>query len=161
MKKILTVIIISFSIVSCRESFYYLKLPTSYNGHKFVYKLKIPQKFVLMSYHPKTGEASETENSAHLADGTTIYITDNISSGSNYNEQKIAKYGENFGMLNYRLNDTATLYGVYNGRYWKEKKYPLVVVGYYNVDGNDVKSYDKLLNDIAMQVDSLKRIGGK
>jgi len=161
MKKTIVFIGLCLILTGCKQSMYYLKLPTSYYGHKFVYKLKIPQKFVATQYHPVTGEASETENSARLPDGSIVYITDNTNSGGRYNEQKIAKYGKNFGLLNYRLKDTATLYGVYNGKYWKEKKYPIVVVGYYNVSASDVNLYEKILSDVASQIDSLKKISGK
>ena len=129
---------------------YRLKLIHSGFRQKAIYVLTIPEKFKLKSgkdYHgPK-------EVHALLKDSSVIYLTDDLKTGSSHEIDKIDKYGYAYSLNHYLFNDTATLSGVRNGKYWKEHKYYSVIVGYYNVDFFKKQFYDTIINEIIPQVD--------
>jgi hypothetical protein len=139
-------------LTSCRAfSQYELKLPLTYDHHKVVYSLSIPQKYKLVKQMAQNAELQEVQVAAHLRDSSVIYITDDLKVGGGNDDYKIEKYGTHYELNNYIVNDTATLYGIHNGKYWREKKYYTIVVGYYNATADKVSEYNKIIDAIVPQ----------
>ncbi|MFI5159313.1 MAG: hypothetical protein ACHQF4_10640 [Sphingobacteriales bacterium] len=134
-----------------------LKLPLTYNNRNVVYSLFIPQKYKLVKQKVQNAEVQEVQVAAHLRDSSVIYITDDLQGGGGNVAYKIEKYGTSYELHNYILNDTAALDGIHNGKYWKERKYYNVVVGYYNVGAEKKAQYDNIIDTIIPQVDKVRK----
>lgn len=144
-------------LISCKcFAQYELKLSGAYYNHKVVYKLSMPQKYKLIKQKAQNAELQEIQNAAHFKDSSVIYITNDLKGGGGNNDYKIEKYGTHYELNNYILNDTATLYGIHNGKYWREKKYYTIVVGYYNATADEVSEYNKIIDGIIPQVDKIR-----
>jgi hypothetical protein len=125
-----------------------------HNNNKVVYELSIPFNYKLVKGKDDEGNA---EKSAHLQDGSVIYITDDLKNGGGFYDYKIEKYGNHYPLNNYILNDTATLYGVHKGKYWRERKYYAIVVGYYDATAEERAMYDRIIDAIIIQVDTARK----
>ena len=76
--------------------------------------------------------------------------------GGSFYSYKIEKYGSQYSFKNYIFSDTATLCGSHRGKYWRERKYYTIVVGYYDVGTEEKAEYDKIIDAIIPQVDKVR-----
>jgi hypothetical protein len=135
-----------------------LKMPAFYNGTKYVHKLAIPFEHKTVKWQNRNAELMEKFSEARMSDGSVVYITNDKQSGGGVSDYKIERYGNSYSFNYYLFNDTASLAGSHNGKYWKEIKYYNIVVGYYNVSPEMRTEYDKILNGIIPQAENMRRL---
>jgi len=132
-------------------------MPAFYNNTKFVHKLFIPFKHKVVKWQYHNAELMEKFSEARMIDGSVIYITNDVQSGGGIVDYKIEGYGKSYAFNHYLLNDTASLAGLHNGKYWREIKYYRMVVGYYDVLHKNKIICDEIINTIKPQADAMQR----
>lgn len=89
------------------------------------------------------------EKRAIYKNGEVVYMTDDISTGSNL-EYKTSKYGEDI-LLEIAVKDSLQLDGNNNGKVWKELKSQNIIIGYYNVQIEQRDLFDQILKKLKVK----------
>jgi hypothetical protein len=83
----------------------------------------------------------------YYPDSAIIFLSSNVSDGSEINKLKFEKYGNNIS-LKFLTQDTLTLEGYSNDKFWTELKKDKIIFGYLNVSHENKKKYDILIGGL-------------
>lgn len=115
------------------------------NGKAIKYQIQIPKKYSLV----KTVRSDDGDRDIiiYYEDSTIIFLSDDIKSGAFINVYKSYKYGDNI-VVKILANDTLNLEGIYEGKFWREKKANPIVLGYMNVPRHKKEVYDQVIESV-------------
>ncbi|MFD0749019.1 hypothetical protein ACFQZS_02625 [Mucilaginibacter calamicampi] len=139
-------------LISCSS-----KRELKFQGTDYAYKLSIPFEHKIAKWQNHNAELMEKFGEARMNDGSVIYVTNDIKGGGGVEDYKTEKYGT-YSLSHYILNDTSTIHGSHNGKFWKEIKYYNIVVGYYDVSGDRKTKYDEIISTIIPQVENARQL---
>jgi|GEM_PF-6053144 len=141
------ILISSFSLISClSKSVNEFELNVKDNTSTV--RIGAPEGFDISKY---TDDNGYREHHYQYEDGSILYITDDIDSGSDFNEYKAKEYGENI-YLRIAISDSIDIGGKHEGKYWREIKKEGIVYGYLNVPSDRKSLFDDVLeNEIVIE----------
>lgn len=141
-KQVSPLLLVCFFIFSCSSKIIIFK--TIDDNKEVRFKIAVPKKHRLLIVKG----SHEKEYNIIFPDSSTIFISDNVSSGSFVNREKYTKYGKDVG-LKFLTQDTLKLNGVDEaGQYWEERKMKNLIYGYIKVSLKRKLEFDNILNSL-------------
>lgn len=108
-----------------------------------VFRIDAPEGFKVSKYSDDHGYR---EYHYKYDDGSILYITDNLKTGSDFNKYKSEKYGSQI-YIKITVSDSIDIGGVHEDRYWREIKNKYVVYGYMNVPPGRKEQFDNIVEN--------------
>ena len=107
------------------------------------FKIGAPEGFEMLKY---TDDHGYQEHHYKYSDGSILYITDDIDSGSDFNEYKAEEYGDHI-FLSITISDSIDIGGMHEKKYWREIKKDGVIFGYLNVPFDKKNMFDDVVEN--------------
>lgn len=127
------VLILAFTVLSC----------ASQKGMKWFF-LDAPKGYTSSE---NTGDHGFSENYYTYSDGSILFITNVIDSGSHTNhDNRLKKYGRDIYLM-FAISDSLDIQGERDGLFWREMKKDYLVYGYLNVPEEKKELFDQLIEN--------------